>query len=587
MEARKIKIKDFNSFINENYLSEVFRRFYMLVRKPFPTDSENVLGKMIGEARNMLFDQIVVDSSNYKQLSFQPGIPILNFTEDTHLVQSMINDNLFDTIALYNNPGESDKVSNKVSFHRQFSDSNFVPRTVFSIKDTQQLTFPIIAKPSNGKSAEGIKKFDSYEELSSSQEKFDVFSETIDIKEEYRCFCFKDQIIELNIRVKVKGSDDFLKDSATKTDFIYQDVDLKKYENLQKMNELIEECKKRVSLDFFSIDFAETSNGDLFIIEMNSRTGMGVDKMVKLYTLIHEDFYNKEPNDFSKEKLSILEKTWEEAYKEEKTSGINECTIIGGKLEDKMFLFKNRDRSFTPESEIIREKINNVEVVYNTDQTGWIEGMNKYGVGFVFSALTTRKYEGYDPSYYMTDEPKSGGKFEKFRDGVMKIFSAKNLNEAVEKILKSKKSGSFIVSDKEKMIELEVFKGKIEKKEVDPKILTIKTNHGDLIPEAGHQESGYAIKRASSSIRKHQARIQLQGVKSIFEIPSRMKFQAFDQTSPLNTFRTDYEENTISQCLMNLTDLKFYFFHDNNTANSVKMTEKVKDGKILIKIQSI
>ena len=559
----------------------------MLVRKPFPLDSENLLGRMIGEARDTIFDQVAVNSSNYNQLPLLAGIPILNFTEDNDLVEKMISEKLIDETALYNKPNDSKQVSDKVSFHLAFMGSKFVPKTVFSVEETKDLKFPIIAKPAVGKSAEGIKKFDKIEELQSSEEKFDVFSEAIDIEQEYRCFCFKDEVMELNIRVKVKGSDDFLKTSTTKTDFIYNDVDLKKYDKLQKMNELIEECKKRVSLDFFSIDFAEDSNGELFLIEMNSRTGMGVDKMAKLYRLVYEDFYKREVDDFINDKLGKMEAEWDEAYKEEKSGGVNECTIVGGKLEDKMFLFKNRDRSFTPDSKVIREKLNGTEIVYYTDQTGWIEGMNEHGVGFVFSALTTREYLGYDPTYHMSDEPKSDTKFERFRDGILKVLGSKTADEAIKKIISSKKSGNFIVSDKKKMIEIEVYEGKNVQKEVDLKEMTIKSNHGELILKAGHQPNGNSIKRASSSIRQHQAKIQLQGVKTIGEIPTRMKFQAFDSKSPLNVFRTDAEENTISQCLMNLTDCKFYFFHDRATADTVNFEDKLKNGKIAVDIRCI
>jgi glutathione synthase/RimK-type ligase-like ATP-grasp enzyme len=586
VEQRHFKIKDFNKFINENYLSQVFQRFYMLVRKPFPLDSENLLGRMIGEARDVIFDQVAVDASNYKMLPIQQGVPILNFTEDNDLVEKMLKEKLIDETALYNKPQDSSQVSDKVSFHMSFMGSKFVPKTVFSVKETKDMKFPVIAKPSVGKSAEGIKKFDNYEDLESTEEKFDVFSEAIEIEQEYRCFCFKDQIIELNKRVKVKGADDFLKDASTKTDFIYQDVNLKKYDKIQKVNELIEECKKRVSLEFFSIDYAEDSSGELFIIEMNSRTGMGVDKMAKLYRLIYEDFYKKEPDAFINDKLSKMEEEWEKAYSEEKDNSVNECTVVGGKLEDKMFLFKNRDRSYTPESRVIREKIDNVEVVYYTDQTGWVEGMNEHGVGFVFSALTSREYVGYDPSYYMSDEPKSDSKFDRFRKGILKVLSSKSADQAVDRILSSKKSGNFIVSDKKTMIELEVFEGKNVRKDVDVSNLKIKTNHGELIPQAGHQQSGYGIKRSISSIRKHQATVQLEGVKKIGDIPTRMKFQAFDGFSPLNTFRTDPEEHTISQCLMNLTDGCFYFFHDEATADGVSF-KGTENGKITVQIFKI
>jgi len=580
-----MKIKKFNEFVTENILEQVFQRFYMLVRKPFPIDSENVLGQLIGKGRDSIFDQICIDKSNYKTISILPGIPVLNFTEDNDIVKLLLEENIIEKSCLYNNPTESETVSNKVNFHKMFSDCKYVPKTVFTIDDTTTLNFPIIAKPSNGKSAEGIQKFNSSDELQKTTNKFDIFSEAINIKREFRCFCFKDEILELNERIKISGSKDFLKDAKTKTDFYYKDVDPTKYKKHNILSELIKECKLKVDLDFFSIDFAEDKNGELFIIEMNSRTGMGVDKMTNLYRKIYKDFYNTELNELSISKLDVLDKEWEIAYEKEKGTDINECTVVGGKLGDKMFLFKNRDRSFTPNSVVIREEIRGVETVYYTDQTGWIEGMNEHGVGFAFSALTPNQYDNYGPSYFMTDEPKDDSKFKRFAKGIKNVLTANTADDAIKKILASKKSGSFIVSDKNKMLELEVFNNKHELKVLSLDSIYVKTNHGILIPDAGHQPSGKSIKRANSSIRKHQAEQQLSGITSINDVPSAMKFQAFDTESPLNTFRTDKEENTISQCMYNLTDLVFYFFHDDLTANSVELKEMTKKNKIKIDIR--
>lgn len=263
---------------------------------------------------------------------------------------------------------------------------------------------------------------------------------------------------------------------------------------------------------------------------------------------------------------------------------LDECIVVGGKLENKMFLFKNRDRSFTPDSEIIREKLSNTEIVYYTDQTGWIEGMNEHGVGFVFSSLTNRKFIGYRPTYKITDEPKFRKRFNKFADKIKKVLISKNVEEAVSKILDSEKTGNFLVGDKNSIVELEIFEGKKESKKLDLDNLVIKSNHGELIPNAGHQSHKRSLKRGISSIRVHQAKLQLQGVTTLNDVPIRMKLQTYDSSSPLNVYRTDIEEHTISQCLMNLTDLKFYFFHDDSTADSVKLTDSVKDGKIQILI---
>lgn len=589
MERRTFKISNFQDFINENYAPEKtysapesFQRFYMLVTKPYPINSPHLLSRMIGEARNLLFDQVMIDDLNYKTLKFETGVPILNFT-DSGAVEKLLKEKIVDRV--YNLPQESHKVSDKVVFHKTFEGSSFVPKTVFGAKDAVSLKFPIIAKPAKGKSAKGIRKFDTQEDLNSCKDKFDVFCEAIDISDEYRCFCFRDQIIEINKRVK--NSDvDFLKDSETTTDFIYQKVNDKRYKNIEKLKTLLKECGKKVALEFYSVDFAEDPSGKLHLIEMNSRTGMGSDKMTMLYRAIHQDYYNSPVSKETEKYLQEIDKDWAKAYKGEKSEPVYECTVIGGKLEDKMFLFKNRDRSFSPDSKIVAEKFKDTEIVYYTDQTGWIEGMNEHGVGFVFSALSVRHYPGYGPSYYMTDEPKSGSKFKKFANGIKEVLISKTASEAVSRIEKSGKSGNFLVGDKNQIIELEIFNGEKMAKNSDLKELIVKTNHGELIPDAGHQQTGDSIKRGISGIRGYQAKLQLQGATSINEIPTRMKFQAFDHGSPLNVFRTDVEENTISQCLMNLTDLKFYFFHDLETANTIDFEKKADLEKVKVIIQN-
>jgi len=589
MERRTFKINNFQDFINENYAPEKvysapesFQRFYMLVKKPYPLDSPHLLSRMIGEARNLIFDQVVIDELNYKTLSFEPEVPILNFT-DSGAVENLLKEKIVDKV--YNLPQESHRVSDKVVFHKTFDGSSFVPKTVFSVKDTKSLKFPIIAKPAEGKSAKGIRKFDTQEDLINCEDKFDVFCEAINISNEYRCFCFRDQIIEINKRVK--NSDvDFLKDTETTTDFIYQKVDDKKYKNIEKLKTLLKECGKKVALEFYSVDFAEDPSGKLHLIEMNARTGMGSDKMTKLYRVIHQDYYNTPVSKETEKYLQEIEKDWDKAYKNEKNEPVYECTVVGGKLEDKMFLFKNRDRSYSPDSKIVAENFKNTEIVYYTDQTGWIEGMNEHGVGFVFSALSNKHYPGYDPSYHMTDEPKNDSKFKKFAEGIKEVLISKTAAEAVTRIEKSEKSGNFLVGDKNQIIEIEIFKGEKIAKKVDLSELIVKTNYGVLIPDAGHQPSGDSIKRAISGIRGYQAKLQLQGVTSINEIPTRMKFQVFDHGSPLNVYRTDVEENTISQCLMNLTDLKFYFFHDLETANSIDFEKKTDLKKLKVAIKN-
>ena len=581
-----IKIRSYNDFINEEFdkfFEHKFVRFYMIVKDPYPTTMDNPLGKMIGETRKMLFDQVEVTNSNYQDLKLKEDVPVLNFTEDNKVVEKMVKDGVINKESLYNVPERSTLVSDKVSFHKTFSSCDFVPRAVFSVDAAKSLKFPIIAKPAQGKSAEGIRKFETIKDLEASDEKFDVFCEMIDIDKEYRCFCFKDKVMEIDERIEIEGSDDFLADSSTTTNFFYKKIDKNFGTELDKVLDI---CRKIVKLDFFSLDFATTKDGKIFVIEMNSRTGMGVDKMVKLYEYVHEDFYKKPVDSYTKKKLDELSKDWEYMYNKEKGSKVNECTTVAGNIDGVSFLFKNRDRSYTPKSKIINEKVNGTEVVYYTDETGWVEGMNEHGVGFVFSQLTNKEYDTYGPAYTVSDDPKNSTNFLKFKDKIKKVLTAKTSKEAVQKIIDSKKSGSFLVSDTSECYELEVFEGKVKKHRIyfDKTSYYVKTNHGVLIQDAGHQPSGDSVKRAGSQIRKHQAIVQLQGIQSISEVPSRMKFQAFDISSPMNVFRTDAEEYTISQCMMDLTNVCFYFFHDKLTANSATIEKQLKDSKIKIEI---
>jgi len=583
---KSIKVRKFEEFINESYvdLSHVFLRFPMLVNVVYPS-GEGALAKTIAEVRNQLFEQQLLDGSNYNTIPIPAGVPVINFTENNKLVRLMIDEGLLKRECVYNSPDASDLVSDKIIFHKTFMGSPYLPQTGFSIDEVAEMKFPIIAKPAKGRSAEGIKKFDTVEELNNSTDKFDVFSEMIDIAKEYRCFCFRNIIMDLNCRVKVEDSEDFLKDTSTKTDFFYDTVDVDSYEKRSQLEELLKHCRDRVNLDFFSVDFAEDASGKLWVIEMNSRTGMGPDKMVKLYTMIYKDFYGEESMNLNdKATLDRISEDWKKLYVNKK-GVVNECVSVSGFLDGSSFLFKNRDRSYTPDSRVVREKVGDVEIVYYTDQSGWMEGMNSNGVGFVFNQLTVKQWEGYGHSYIVTDDPKPKTRrlaksewFKGFLEDVRKVLTSETAEEAIEKLTKAGKFGSYLVGDKEKIYELEIFNGKSEKvlrNKADEDLgFYVKTNHGVLFPEAGHQPTGDSVKRATSSIRKYQALTHLQGVKSLEDVSHRMKFQAFEPNSSLNVFRTDDEEHTISQCMMDLTNLKFTFYHDSNTADSVTVEDE-------------
>lgn len=584
MKRKAPLVENFNTFLEKK--GRDLPRFYFLADKATYGDGEGISAHT-ERIRKRLFDIRVITLDNFRDAEIEDGIPVINFCKDHLAIQLMLQERMFRKRLLFNHPEQSQLVSNKVSFHRLFEDSRSVPRTVFSVKDCEKLKFPIIAKPADGHSGMGIMKFEKLKDLRDSSESFDLFSEMIPIQKEYRAFCFRGKILDLNQRIRKKGSKDFMKKPGTQTSFFYESLDPLEYTHIDKLTSIVTECREKVSLDFYSIDFAETEDGKLFIIEMNSRTGMGGDKCVDLYREIHRVALGAlEEN--QEMILGRMRERWRKEY--ENGEQLHECTLVAGKVDGKSFLFKNRDRSFTPENRVVHEVVEGNEIVYYTDQTHWIEGMNEHGVGVAFSMFTKEQHPGYEPSWLVTDEPKKVNDPDSpFKVKMRKLLMCKTAREAMNVLSKSDKEdnpGSFFVGDPQEIFDVEIFDGRIEARRVSKEI-QVNTNHGEMIPDAGHQDTGDSIKRASSDIRRYQAELQLTGVKDISEIPSRMKQQVFDQGSSLNTFRTDDEEYTISQCMWNLTDRIFYFFHDGKTADTLTVTQKVENPKIRIVIEEI
>ena len=118
---KSIKVRKFEEFINESYvdLSHVFLRFPMLVNVVY-SSSEGALAKTISEIRNQLFDQQLLDGSNYNTIPIPAGVPVINFTENNKLVRLMIDEGLVKRDCVYNSPDASDLVSDKIIFHKTF-----------------------------------------------------------------------------------------------------------------------------------------------------------------------------------------------------------------------------------------------------------------------------------------------------------------------------------------------------------------------------------------------------------------------------------------------------------------------------------
>ena len=247
---------------------------------------------------------------------------------------------------------------------------------------------------------------------------------------------------------------------------------------------------------------------------------------------------------------------------------INECTIVAGNLNDKNYLFKNRDKMYMSEYKIVHELFEGVEIVITSDSTGWAEGMNEYGIGFVYSFLAKpsdlkKNIPNIMQSYSETSDSKTYK--EKIND-FKKILSFKKLDDAVKWCEKKKWNGNYFIADKNNVYELEIygnqiFKKFIKKDELMSRKYVVKTNISDNII-AGHQnQSNRNENYVSAYFRKYNTEQKLIGVKNYFDILKRMSHNIFEPESVLNQFRRDESELTISQFLMELEDKIFIYLN--------------------------
>lgn len=239
------------------------------------------------KAINTLFNFYFIKDSYSKIEITKPFIYYGGFND---IGKQFIKDYKIPIKNLYNLPDNMKKSGDKILFHKLFKNKKYVPKTVFSKKDISDLTFPIIGKIKNGHSGIGIQKLDSFKDI---KDDFDLYSEFVDFDSEYRASCLKDKVllieekinnIEKNKHIKNKSKDDAVS-------FVYVVQDVTKLSFMNKLNEILNDVRKILKLDVFSLDFFIKGN-DIFLIEVNSASGLSSRKLALYYKKIYEDFYN-------------------------------------------------------------------------------------------------------------------------------------------------------------------------------------------------------------------------------------------------------------------------------------------------------
>lgn len=238
---------------------------------------------------------------------------------------------------------------------------------------------------------------------------------------------------------------------------------------------------------------------------------------------------------------------------------INECTSVGIRIKNKILLAKNRDRVYNPTIKLVREIIDNVEVLYMYDvDTDYSEGMNEYGIGIVNTTLQGKEDE---------KEIKLTSRLKKLNaDGhkIRKALSKKDLDEIVDilDLYKRGLGGHTTVGHQKGYISIEKIKmGRPKVVHHKPDNVVVRTNHGLSYPDQGYQ---HGEDRDSSISRAFYATKEARMAKEPADLLLGMR-RHHDIAGYLEPYRTNYKVWTSSQIMLNLTDLEMTFVIDENT----------------------
>lgn len=278
---------------------------------------------------------------------------------------------------------------------------------------------------------------------------------------------------------------------------------------------------------------------------------------------------------------------------------INECVIAHGVFGGKIILAKNRDRAYKANVRVVRELVNDVEIVYILDDdTDWSEGMNEFGIGIVNSALMVNADEKEKKLI------KQKGKVSEDGAKIRKALSYKKPSEAIMSIVNFSgedeldigvKGHTFIATKKHSYSIEMTSEHKPVVKKLNKKDHHIRTNHG-----YDYKDSGYTsgANKKSSKLRWKRSQNILDKVDSPEGVLNGLSaYQTDDMRN--NPYRDlDKVKNptkkdllsTTGQILLNISDLEFTLRFDEDQSKFFGIDDRTPDHyepKILIRIQTV
>lgn len=230
------------------------------------------------------------------------------------------------------------------------------------------------------------------------------------------------------------------------------------------------------------------------------------------------------------------------------------CVIIFTNYRGKNVLVKNRDVLHIPSVSIIHEIINGVEVAYIYDSvTGWIEGINEYGVGIInstFAKSHNSALKSNKPHYSIKSTT------------ILESLCFSNIHDTLNDIMNGQLEGHTLVcSGKDSYhIECTMDNQKYINK-ISSEKSTVYTNHGEHFSNAGCVTGK---KGFSSSLRKKIAESELEKLNT--SLLTMLNKNYIDLHPHFHLYRNERHKHstTTSQLLLNLHDKELIYYNDKN-----------------------
>lgn len=297
-------LKTFEQFIveksNNDYLKKV--NFILAGEKIEGLTGKNnkrIYGKINDICLDKLFNSYYAKGDYGKDLDVNPKLPLIYYGGNSKESLNFLEKYKISEDVMYNLPEPMKVSGNKSDFYKMFSDSDFICKTVYKREDAKDLQFPVIAKPDDGHSGVGIEIFDNYEDLEKSKGDFANYSEAKDLDREFRVLLMNEKPVLVHERVSAGENEIRDKDSDEQTEFTYVDQDMSKLDFMDKVSEICKTVREKLKLGLWSIDLMVDKNGDCWVAEINSASGMAADKMARVYVMVYEDFYGEKlPQEF-------------------------------------------------------------------------------------------------------------------------------------------------------------------------------------------------------------------------------------------------------------------------------------------------